>query len=154
MTASDFRVTLLGTGTPVPSPDRFGPCTLVEAGDQKFLIDAGRGATIRLHQLKLPIGRIDVQLLTHYHSDHTSGVPDVWLTGWLESYFGTRKTPYRVIGPTGAFAVSVSFRSSAPSRIVQRTSLVNPGSTRLPDFVPSCAQRRQTARSSRPSGDG
>jgi ribonuclease Z len=43
-----------------------------------------------------------VQLLTHYHSDHTSGVPDVWLTGWLESYFGTRKTPYRVLGPTGA----------------------------------------------------
>jgi ribonuclease Z len=102
MTASDFRVTLLGTGTPVPSPDRFGPCTLVEAGDQKFLIDAGRGATIRLYQLKLPIGHIDVQLLTHYHSDHTSGVPDVWLTGWLESYFGARKTPYRVIGPTGA----------------------------------------------------
>jgi ribonuclease Z len=100
--AGDFRVTLLGTGVPIPSPDRFGPCTLVEAGDQKFLIDAGRGATIRLYQLKLPIGRIDVQFLTHYHSDHTSGVPDVWLTGWLESHFGTRKTPYRVIGPTGA----------------------------------------------------
>jgi ribonuclease BN (tRNA processing enzyme) len=45
MTASDFRVTLLGTGVPIPSPDRFGPCTLVEAGDQKFLIDAGRGAS-------------------------------------------------------------------------------------------------------------
>jgi ribonuclease Z len=102
MTRSDFRVTLLGTGVPIPSPDRFGPCTLVEAGEQKFLIDAGRGATIRLHQLKIPIGRIDVQLLTHYHSDHTSGIPDVWLTGWLESHFGTRKTPYRVIGPTGA----------------------------------------------------
>jgi ribonuclease Z len=105
MTAGGFRVTLLGTGVPIPSPDRFGPCTLVEAGSQKFLIDAGRGATIRLYQLKLPIGRIDVQLLTHYHSDHTSGVPDVWLTGWLESYFGTRKTPYRVIGPTGARAL-------------------------------------------------
>ena len=102
MTGSDFRVSLLGTGVPIPSPDRFGPCTLVEAGDRKFLIDAGRGATIRLYQLKLPIGRIDVQLLTHFHSDHTSGVPDVWLTGWLELYFGTRKTPYRVIGPTGA----------------------------------------------------
>jgi ribonuclease Z len=77
MTSSDFRVTLLGTGVPIPSPDRFGPCTLVEAGDQKFLIDAGRGATIRLHQLKLPIGRIDVQLLTHYHSDpcRTFGSP-------------------------------------------------------------------------------
>jgi ribonuclease Z len=105
MTSSDFRVTLLGTGVPIPSSDRFGPCTLVEAGEQKFLIDAGRGATIRLHQLKIPIGRIDVQLLTHYHSDHTSGIPDVWLTGWLQSYFGTRKTPYRVIGPTGARAL-------------------------------------------------
>jgi ribonuclease Z len=100
--SSDFRVTLLGTGVPIPSPDRFGPSTLVEAGDQKFLIDAGRGATIRLFQLDIPIGRIDVQLLTHYHSDHVSCLPDVWLTGWLESHFGRRRTPYRVIGPTGA----------------------------------------------------
>ena len=100
--SSDFRVTLLGTGVPIPSPDRFGPSTLVEAGDQKFLIDAGRGATIRLYQLDVPIGRIDVQLLTHYHSDHISCLPDVWLTGWLESHFGRRKTPYKVIGPTGA----------------------------------------------------
>jgi ribonuclease Z len=99
---NDFRVTLLGTGVPIPSPERFGPSTLVEAGDQKFLIDAGRGATIRLYQLKIPIGRIDVQLLTHYHSDHTSCLPDVWLTGWLESYFGARKSPYKVIGPVGA----------------------------------------------------
>jgi ribonuclease Z len=99
---SDFRVTLLGTGVPIPSPDRFGPSTLVEAGDQKLLIDAGRGATIRLFQLNIPIGHIDVQLLTHYHSDHTSCLPDVWLTGWLESHFGTRKTPYKVIGPPGA----------------------------------------------------
>src|SRR5499426_3326059 len=102
MTSSDFRVTLLGTGVPIPSSDRFGPCTLVEAGEQKFLIDAGRGATIRLHQLGIPIGRIDVQLLTHYHSDHTSGIPDVWLTGWFRSHFGTRMTAYRVIGPVGA----------------------------------------------------
>jgi ribonuclease Z len=105
MTPGDFRVTLLGTGVPIPNPDRFGPCTLVEAGNRKFLIDAGRGATIRLSQIGLPIGRIDVQLLTHYHSDHTSGVPDIWLTGWLESHFGTRRTPYRVIGPTGARAL-------------------------------------------------
>jgi ribonuclease Z len=102
MTSPDFRVTLLGTGTPIPSTDRFGPCTLVEAGNQKFLIDAGRGATIRLAQLAIPIGRIDVQFLTHFHSDHTSGVPDVWLTGWLKNHFGTRAKPYRVIGPTGA----------------------------------------------------
>jgi ribonuclease Z len=100
--SSDFRVTLLGTGTPIPNPDRFGPCTLVEAGNAKFLIDAGRGAVIRLAQLNVPLGRIDVQFLSHYHSDHTSGVPDVWLTGWLSSDFGRRTAPYRVIGPEGA----------------------------------------------------
>ncbi|MGA9951124.1 MAG: MBL fold metallo-hydrolase, partial [Xanthobacteraceae bacterium] len=99
---NDFRVTLLGTGTPVPIPERFGPCTLVEAGDQKILIDAGRGATIRLFQLKIPIGQIDVQLLTHYHSDHTACLPDVWLTGWLDSYFAARTSPYKVVGPIGA----------------------------------------------------
>jgi ribonuclease Z len=97
----DFKVTLLGTGTPIPSPDRFGPSTLIEVGDQKLLIDAGRGATIRLYQLDVPIGRLDALLLTHFHSDHTSGIPDVWLTGWLQSYFGNRQAAFRVIGPPG-----------------------------------------------------
>jgi ribonuclease Z len=100
--SSDFRVTLLGTGTPIPRPDRFGPSTLVEAGDQKLLVDAGRGATIRLGQLGIPLGRIDVLFLTHYHSDHTSGIPDLWLTGWLAPHFGQRRAPMRVIGPVGA----------------------------------------------------
>jgi len=103
MTGSDnFRVTLLGTGTPIPRPDRFGPSTLVEASDQVLLIDAGRGATIRLYQLGVPMGRIDALLLTHYHSDHTVGIPDFWLTGWLHSHYARRTAPLRVIGPTGA----------------------------------------------------
>lgn len=97
-----FRVTLLGTGTPIPRPDRFGPSMLVEAGEQKLLIDAGRGATMRLYQLGVPIGRIDALLMTHYHSDHTVGVPDVWLIGWLNSHYARRTSPFRVIGPTGA----------------------------------------------------
>jgi ribonuclease Z len=99
---NDFRVTLLGTGTPAPRPDRFGPSTLVEAGDQKLLIDAGRGATIRLYQLGVPLGRIDALLLTHYHSDHVVGIPDLWLTGCLQSHYAARAKPFRVIGPTGA----------------------------------------------------
>ena len=100
--SSDFRVTLLGTGVPTPRPDRYGPSTLIEAGDQKLLIDAGRGASIRLYQLHVPLGRLDALLLTHYHSDHTSGIPDMWLTGWLTSHFGTLTRPFRVIGPVGA----------------------------------------------------
>jgi ribonuclease Z len=100
--ASDFKVTLLGTGVPTPRPDRFGPSTLIEAGGQKLLVDAGRGATIHLYQLGVPFGRIDALLLTHYHSDHVVGIPDLWLTGWLQSHFAARRAPFRVIGPTGA----------------------------------------------------
>jgi ribonuclease Z len=100
--AWDIRVTLLGTGTPSPSLNRFGPSTLIEAGGQKLLIDAGRGATIRLGQIGVALGSIDALLLTHYHSDHTSGIPDLWLSGWLASGFGGRTTPFRVIGPAGA----------------------------------------------------
>jgi len=98
----DFRVTLLGTGVPTPRPERFGPSTLIEAGDQRLLIDAGRGATIRLYQLGMPLASIDALLLTHYHSDHTSGIADLWLTGWLQSPVAARVRPFRVIGPVGA----------------------------------------------------
>ncbi|HVQ62345.1 MAG TPA: MBL fold metallo-hydrolase [Burkholderiales bacterium] len=102
---SDFKVTLLGTASPTPRPDRFGPSTLVEAGDQKLLVDAGRGVPIRLRQIGVPMGRIDALLITHYHSDHVSGIPDVWLTGWLSPPYGRRTAPFRVIGPTGAKAL-------------------------------------------------
>ncbi len=96
-----FRVTLLETGTPRPDPQRFGPATLVEVGNQKLLFDAGRGAPIRLSQLRIPLASIDVLFITHYHSDHVSGIPDLWLTAWLPGG-GGRKQPWRVIGPTGA----------------------------------------------------
>ena len=99
---AEFRVTLLGTGNPYPSPERFGPSTLVEAGGQRLLVDAGRGTTVRLWQLGIPLSAIDRLLLTHYHSDHTCGVPDLWLTGWLPPVWGARKSPFRVTGPTGA----------------------------------------------------
>jgi ribonuclease Z len=104
-TEGDFRVTLLGTASPAPRPDRFGRRTLVEAGDQKLLFDAGRGVPIRLRQLKVALGKIDVLFITHYHSDHTSGIPDVWLTGWLPPPYARRTTPFHVIGPVGAKAL-------------------------------------------------
>ena len=99
---SDFTVTLLGTASPAPRPTRFGPSTLVQVGGQTLLFDAGRGVPIRMGQIKVPIGKINVLFITHYHSDHVSGIPDVWLTGWLGPVFGRRKAPFHVIGPTGA----------------------------------------------------
>lgn len=95
-----FRVTLLGTGTPVPRPLRFGPATLVEVGKQKLIFDAGRGAPIRLTQLHIPMQDLDALFITHFHSDHVSGIPDLWLTAWLPGG-GGRTKPFRVIGPTG-----------------------------------------------------
>jgi ribonuclease Z len=93
-------VTLLGTGTPDPRIDRFGPSTLVEAGGQKLLFDVGRGATIRLQQIGVSLGQLNGVFITHLHSDHTNGIPDLWLTGWLPPH-GARRTPFRIWGPKG-----------------------------------------------------
>jgi len=106
---SDFKVTLLGTGTPIPDPDRFGPSTLVEAGNKKLLFDAGRGVPIRVRQLGFRESKIDVVFLTHYHSDHTAGIPDIWLTGWLGN---SRQEPFRLIGPVGAKSLMANLESA------------------------------------------
>lgn len=98
---SPIKVTLLGTGAPVPSIQRFGPSILVEAGGQRLLFDCGRGAAQRLWQLKIPLGKIDALFLTHLHSDHVVGIPDVWLTGWIPGAYGRRNAPFIVFGPDG-----------------------------------------------------
>jgi ribonuclease Z len=103
--AQEFKVTLLGTGYPTPSTERFGPATLVEAGQEKLLFDAGRGATIRLHQISVPMGAVNALFITHFHSDHTSGIPDLWLTGWIGRYYGNRQKPFKIIGPKGTKAL-------------------------------------------------
>ncbi|HEY1212216.1 MAG TPA: MBL fold metallo-hydrolase, partial [Bryobacteraceae bacterium] len=96
----DLKVTLLGTSTPNPLPDRFGPSTLVEAVSEKLVFDCGRGATIRLWQLKIPLGTVKL-FLTHLHSDHTVGIPDLWLTGFAPLPYGRRKAPFAIYGPKG-----------------------------------------------------
>lgn len=99
-TTGDFKVTLLGTGTPGPRPDRFGPSTLVEVGSAKLVFDCGRSCTTRLWQLRIPLGTVKL-FITHLHSDHIVGIPDLWLTGWTTPRYGGRKKPFQVWGPTG-----------------------------------------------------
>jgi ribonuclease Z len=110
--ADGFKVTLLGTGDPIPRVDRFGPSILVQAGDKTLLFDAGRGATQRLVQLGIPISSIDVTFLTHFHWDHLVGFSDVWLAGWIPPWFGQRQTPFRVVGPSGTKKIMDGFRSA------------------------------------------
>lgn len=97
----DFLVTLLGTGSPPPVMNRFGPGVLVQAGGQTLLIDCGRGVTQRLFQLGVKLGTADKLFITHLHSDHIVGIPDLWLTGWLETPFAQRKGAFQVFGPAG-----------------------------------------------------
>jgi ribonuclease Z len=95
--AQNFTVTLLGTGNPRPTMERFGASILVRAGKETLLFDCGRGATQRLYQMKMPFEAVDAVFLTHLHSDHIVGLPDLWLTGWIMG----RKVPLRVWGPAG-----------------------------------------------------
>lgn len=89
--------------------DRFGPSILVEAGDEKLVVDAGRGSIQRLTQLGISYGKITGVLLTHLHSDHTVGLPDLWLTGWLMS---ARATPTEVWGPSGTVAMARNLQAA------------------------------------------
>ena len=103
--ADEFRVTLLGTGSPAPVMRRFGPGVLVQAGGKTLLIDCGRSVTQRLLQAGLRLGQVDALFLTHLHSDHVVGIPDLWLTGWLEASYAQRKGPFVVHGPAGTQAL-------------------------------------------------
>jgi len=117
--APALKVTLLGTGGPLPRVERFGPSTLVQAGGRAFLFDCGRGTAQRLFQLG-QLRDSNALFLTHLHSDHVVGIPDLWLTGWFQG----RKAPFRVWGPTGtqemvshlqkAYQFDIRVRSSAP----------------------------------------
>ena len=86
---------------------RGGPAILVEGDGRALLFDAGRGAEERLFALDA-VPKMDALYLTHLHSDHTVGIPDVWLTGWL---FG-RKAPLRVYGPAGTATLCRSLEAA------------------------------------------
>ena len=107
-----ITVTLLGTGSPSPNPDRFSSATLVQAGGLNMLFDAGRGATIRLRQLGIRLGSISPTFITHFHSDHTVGLPDLWMTGYIQTSYAKRSEPMVVIGPSGTKHMADTMRSA------------------------------------------
>lgn len=96
----DIRVTLLGTASgPRAFVDKAGISTLVEAGGERLLFDAGRGSMQRLVQAGFPMNAVTKLFLTHLHSDHVIGVPDLMLSPW--SAAPERKVPLEVWGPAG-----------------------------------------------------
>lgn len=94
-----IEVILLGTGSGPPVRlSRSGISTLVEAGGDRFLFDAGRGFMQRLVQAHVPPDGVTKLFLTHLHSDHVVDIPDLLLTPWAAS---ARKVPLEVWGPEG-----------------------------------------------------
>src|SRR2546423_11904539 len=78
-------IVLLGTGNPLPDPQRAGAATLVRAGGRTMLVDAGRGVCMRLPAAGALPMMLDDVLLTHLHSDHICDLNDVVTTQWVMS---------------------------------------------------------------------
>jgi len=150
--SDEMRVTLLGTGTPFPNPARLGSAILVEPAGKRLLFDCGRGAVIRLTQQGVSPKNIDGLFLTHLHSDHVVGIPDLWLTEW----FLGRDRPLQIWGPQGtsrmaehlvqAFAFDIRIRQGAPDPLpakgvqidakeVAQGEIFNDGLTRVSAFL-------------------
>lgn len=98
-----MRVVLLGTGTPNADPDRSGPAVAVVIDGSAYLVDAGPGVVRRAAAAaRRGIGALAAEnltrvFITHLHSDHTVGLPDLLLTPWALE----RQTPLDVYGPPG-----------------------------------------------------
>src|SRR5512146_61989 len=105
LTAADrlsTKIIMLGTGTPRPTPERSGPATAIVVGDRAYLVDFGPGVVRRAAAAAakgipaLEPVKINVAFLTHLHSDHTAGYPDLVLTPWVMG-----RAELNVYGPTG-----------------------------------------------------
>ncbi len=97
-----LTVTLLGTGSPMPDPNRAGPATLISAGEgetaEHYLVDAGRGVLMRLAAAGLGAPNLTAVLITHLHSDHITDLNDVITTRWVMTF---TETPLTIVGPVG-----------------------------------------------------
>lgn len=116
----EISVTLLGTGTPPVNSTQFGASTLVEAGGKAFLFDCGRGCGIRIMQARPELyNKVNHLFLTHMHSDHMVGVPDLYMNGWLLG----RSEPFNVFGPTGTHHFMYGLRHAFEPDVHTRTTL-------------------------------
>jgi ribonuclease Z len=95
--AQDTRVVLLGTGTPNPEPQRMGPASAVISGDRVYIVDCGPGVVRRAAEAGIHMEQLTRLFVTHLHSDHTAGYPDLILTPAVTG----RKEAFEAYGPPG-----------------------------------------------------
>jgi len=97
------EVILTGTGVPIPAAGRAGAGTLVRCGDVALQFDAGRATVLRLVEAGVPPHALTALFVTHVHSDHLVGLPDVAMTRWLQESL-VDAGPLVVVTPEGAAA--------------------------------------------------
>jgi ribonuclease Z len=121
--AGSMKVILLGTGGPEFTLERRqGAATLVLVNGLTLLFDAGRGVLQRLFDSSEDINAVDLVFLTHLHSDHIVGLPELWITPWFMSQ---RKGPTYVYGPKGTRAMLDGMKQCLGSDVTQRANEFN-----------------------------
>jgi ribonuclease Z len=104
-----LHVGLCGSGSPMADPTRAGPCTVVVAGRQMFVVDSGTGSTKNLTLMNLAPARVSAILITHFHSDHIADLGELMLQRWAT---GAATSPVPVYGPTGVEQVVAGFEQA------------------------------------------
>jgi ribonuclease Z len=93
-----MQLVILGSGSPLPDPDRAGPSTLVRTSIGDLLFDCGRGVLMRAAAVASGAAVIRGLFLTHLHSDHITDLNDVFTMRWVTSF---QPNPLPVVGPVG-----------------------------------------------------
>lgn len=104
-----LHVGLCGTGSPMPNPQRAGPCNVIIAGDQIFVVDMGENGNRNLNLMGISAADVDALLLTHFHSDHIDGIGPMMLFHWTR---GASTAPLPIYGPEGVEQVVAGFNAA------------------------------------------
>ncbi len=129
---SHTQVVLLGTGTPNDDPTRWGPAVAIVVDDQVYLVDAGEGIVRRVASARangvaaLKVTSLSRVFLTHLHSDHTLGLPDLMFAPWVLE----RKVPLDVYGPKGTADMAAHLEAAWKDDIAVRLYGLEPQHTR------------------------
>ncbi|MGH9394495.1 MAG: MBL fold metallo-hydrolase, partial [Terriglobales bacterium] len=122
--ASRTELVLLGTGSPVADPERWGPAAAVVVNGEAYLVDAGAGvvrravAAARNGHPELRAAKLRRVFITHLHSDHTLGYPDLILSPWVLG----RKQALEAYGPAGLQAMTRNLLAAWKKDIAVRTT--------------------------------
>jgi ribonuclease BN (tRNA processing enzyme) len=100
--AQDTHVVLLGTGTPNPEPARSGPAVAIVSGANVYIVDCGPGVVRRAAEAGIRMDQLTRAFITHLHSDHTAGLPDLVFTPAVTG----RREPFDLYGPPGLRAMT------------------------------------------------